>query len=200
MRLFRCICALVFFVVAFPHCAVPLADEYKTTADFKKTEIHNIAILPTVAETTDVRGEAIVREIIEEKLPDRGYSSPKRQAIDEILHKRFGITQPGQINAAKPAALCEATGSDALLYSTIEDWNTIITGAYNKTVVRLTVRLFACSIGREVWRATDEEEESSIDVLPHKMATNALRVGQASYHLLSEEVVYNCLDSLPDRK
>ncbi len=181
-------------------CVVPMADEYWQTPDYDRYKIQTVTVLPVRTEAIDIRGQGIVRGMVYEKLPERGYASTGAAHVDQVLVEKFGITDPGQIHAATPEELCQAFESDALLYGNILDWRTLTLGVHNKALVKVRFSLWSCRENREVWWAEDEEDESTVDINPASAAANTLATLQASYHLLAEEVVYNCMDSLPASK
>jgi len=179
-------------------CVVPLADKYWTAPEYDDQAIRTLAVLPPKADTTDIRGEPIVREMIYERIGDRGYKTAAPDEIDTVLKEKFGITEPGMIGAATQQELCAAFAADGLLYGTILKWGVTVTGAYNKAEVEARFSVWSCKAEREIWWAQDYADRSTIDVNPASMVGNTLGAVQASYYQLSEEVVYNCMDSLPE--
>lgn len=108
-----------------------------------------LALLPFENESVDVDAPAYVRKKLAVDLEAWGYNLQPLSETDARL-RAIGISQGGQLRAAEPAALAQATGAERLLFGDIEEFRTVNVGVYARRQVRLALRLTDAS-GKVLW-------------------------------------------------
>ena len=111
-----------------------------------------VAVLPMSNQTTDLDGPPFIRQLIFNKLAERGYTVVPLAEIDAKLQSQ-GFTEGGQLGAAKPQDLGQWLGVDGLFYGTVVDFNYINLGYYWQRKVTVMGRLVSVPSGEKFWEA-----------------------------------------------
>lgn len=148
--------------------------------------IARVAVLPMNNKTNDMDGPNWVRIAFNQRVPSRYYTvalSPDQ--VDQILKDKLGITIGGQLDFTNPGAgapspqqVGEALGVDGLFYGTLDDFQNLITGFYNKKKVKASFKLVNAKTGQIVWEKEAEASQSDVqlslsgalDAAKHKLA------------------------------
>ena len=110
-----------------------------------------VAILPFGNETNDVSGPEIVRKLLADLIPKRGYEPLDSETVDKVLREKFGITDGGQLGSATPRKLAEALKVDGLLYGNLLTFTDLPLGYVRKRTVSANLKLYDGKSGELIW-------------------------------------------------
>ncbi len=108
------------------------------------------AILPFTDETTSIDGPPMLRTLIREALAASGYRLQTSEETDNILLSH-GMTQGGQLGAADQAEICKWLGVERLFYGDINEFGEVMTGIYNRRMIKGRVMLWDLKAGNFIW-------------------------------------------------
>lgn len=114
------------------------------------------AVLPFANETNDVTGPESLRNLLIEMLPSRGYVPLAKDAVDQTLLEKFGITDGGQLGSVSPQELGKNLQVDALFYGTLIQFVDFPFGFGRKRTVKANLKLVETKTGKLLW----EDEKS----------------------------------------
>lgn len=195
-------------VVAATGCIAPLPPPDPNNP------IARVAVLPMDNRTNDMDGPNWVRVAFHQLVPSRYYVTMPTEQVDQVLQEKLGVTIGGQLDftnagagAPTPQKVGEALGVDGLFYGTLEDFQNLITGFYNKKKVSATFKLVNAKTGQVVWEATKEASQQDVqlslsgalDAAKNKVAgaviNKALRVNPLQVQ--TDQVVYQLRREIP---
>lgn len=168
----------------------------------------SIALLPMSNLTNDMDGPEVVRQLMFEMLPSRGYSSVTLTQIDDLL-REIGITDGGQLRSKEPQELGEKLHVDALLYGELIEFGDINIGFYQNKVVEAKFILIDAATGEKLWederKVSKKEFALSMDAAKKKFARGLAKkaVGKMlNIHLKAEatECVRKVVSTLPPNR
>ncbi len=176
--------------------------------------IARVAVLPMDNRTNDMDGPNWVRVAFHQIVPSRYYLTMPTEQVDKVLQEKLGVTIGGQLDFTNPGAgapspqkVGEALGVDGLFYGTLEDFQNLITGFYNKKKVSANFKLVNAKTGQVVWEATKEASQQDVqlslsgalDAAKHKVAgavlNKALRANPLQVQ--TDQVVYQLRREIP---
>lgn len=159
------VAAAIAVVVAVTGCVAPLPPPNPGNP------IAKVAVLPMDNRTNDMDGPNWVRVAFNQIVPSRYYMTMPTDQVDAVLREKLGITIGGQLDftnpgvgAPTPQVVGEALGVDGLFYGTLEDFQNLITGFYNKKKVSATFKLVNAKTGEVVWQETKEASRSDVQI------------------------------------
>lgn len=114
--------------------------------------IRTLAVLPMLNQTNDVEGPEYVRVEFDKRLSHYFYVNKPLKDIDQILKDQMGITLGAQLDMATPQQLGELLNVDAVIYGTLMNFETQITGIYNVKKVRAKFKMVNTKTGETVWQ------------------------------------------------
>lgn len=117
----------------------------------------SVALLPMHNLTNDMDGPEMVRQLMFEHLPQKGYNSIPLTQIDELL-REIGISDGGQLRSKKPEELAEKLGVEALIYGDLLEFGELNIGFYQNKVVQASFKIVDASTGDVLWE--DEKKVS----------------------------------------
>lgn len=120
-----------------------LASDYKAPARY--------AVLPFTNLSNDVGAPEAVRKILYQGLAARGYMAPDMAVIDDILKKKFGITDGGQLGSASPKNLGDALSADGLFYGEVISFMDLPLGYVRKRTVKVNLKLIDAASEQLLW-------------------------------------------------
>jgi hypothetical protein len=164
-----------------------------------------VAVLPLDNQTNDLDGPEMVRQLMQQYLPQRGYDTIPLEEIDEKL-RSIGITDGGQLGAVKFDAVGTALGVDGLIYGQLIDFDEINIGVYSQKKVQAQFTLISAETGEKLWedvRAVttrdfalnaDDAKRAFARSIAEKAVTKMLKI-----HLKAEaeECVIRILSTIP---
>lgn len=113
--------------------------------------IRTIAVLPILNNTNDVDGPQFIRKQLAERLPQYHYQVQPVKDVDVVLRDQMGITLGSQLEMTNPQELGKVLESDAVIYGTLMDFNTKITGFQNLKEVRAKFKMVNTKTGATIW-------------------------------------------------
>ena len=133
--------------------------EKKGYTEIKSESIRSILVVPVVNNTVDVDAPDYFLSTVSVPLAEHGY-----YVFPVILVKRVmeedGLSDANLVHAADPTRLGELYGADAILYVTIENWETIYLVVHSETTVALSYVLRSGKTGEVLWRRHSKESYS----------------------------------------
>ncbi len=114
--------------------------------------IRTVAVLPMLNQTNDVEAPQYVRTEFDKKIPENFYANKPIKDIDQLLRDQMGITLGAQLDMTTPQKLGELLGVDGVIYGTLMDFGTQMTGVYNVRRVRAKFKLVNTKTGETVWQ------------------------------------------------
>jgi len=157
--------AFIVVVAATTGCIAPLPPPDPNNP------IAKVAVLPMNNKTNDMEGPNWVRAAFVQMVPSRYYMVVSSAAVDQTLKDQMGVTIGGQLDFTNPGAgaptpqkVGEVLGVDGLFYGTLEDFQNLITGFYNKRKVSATFKLVNAKTGQVVWEKTEEASQSDVQL------------------------------------
>ncbi|MBI4003905.1 MAG: DUF799 family lipoprotein [Candidatus Omnitrophica bacterium] len=97
-------------------------------------------------------GRTLFRKTFYHAFTTFGYEDLKLSDVDAQLASAFGPIESGAWRAARPQAVGEALGADALVYGEIERIMHFATPLYTETSLSATLRMVDARTGEELWR------------------------------------------------
>ncbi len=165
--------------------------------DYTSRTPRSIAVLPVLNETVSLKAPEVFRPILLNKLSMKGYETPALSFIDgRLLEKE--VREAGQINTLTPQELGKLLGVEALLYTTVTEFNTTYLLAYASMTVGARLELKDAKTGEKLWESDHQVKESKMG-LDSKSIGDALQfaAGQ-SYAPYCEKVVDASFTTLPN--
>jgi len=139
----------IWVILIFPNLSgCSLGPKY-VKEDFQPPS--QVAVLPFSNETNDVEGPEIVRKILIELLPARGYSPIDKEKVDQILLEDLGISEGGQLTALSPEELGKALKVDGLFYGNLITFVDLPLGFTRRRTVKANLKLYDANTGELLW-------------------------------------------------
>ncbi len=129
-------------------CAAPDQD-YSDLSDYYRTAPKTILVLPARNQSTDAEASWFYMATVGEPLVERGYYVMPVTLVSEIL-TREGV-DPGAAWDIDPARAYDYLGADAILYVTIEEWDTFYAVMASSVKVAIDYRLVDTRTGGVIW-------------------------------------------------
>jgi hypothetical protein len=118
----------------------------------------NVALLPTINQTNDVKGSIVFRNLLYKKLKKKKYAILQEiSSIDSTLNQA-GITDGGQLPRLDPAELFEMLRVDGLIYIELLICETTPLNIFESGKVKANFKLYTPS-ARLIWE--DEREQKA---------------------------------------
>ncbi|MFH1380514.1 MAG: GNA1162 family protein [bacterium] len=145
-----------------------------------------LALLPMNNQTNDLDGPEMVRKMMFESLPRRGYYSMPLEEIDELLREN-GITDGGQLKSMTHEKLGEILHVDGLIYGELLEFGDLNIGFYQRKTVEANFKMVDAATGTALWE--DERKVST-----KEFALNAEDAKKAFAMGLAKKAVGNILN------
>jgi len=186
---------LLGLVVSLSACAG--GPRYSVHPDYKSAAPRSVAVLPVLNETVNLRAPEVFRPILQNKVSLKGYESPPIAFIDgKLLEKE--IREAGEINSLSPQELGKLLGVDALLYTTVTEFNTTYLLAYASMTVAARFELMNTRTGERLWESDHQVKESKLVTDVKSLQEAAQFAILQSYTPYAQQVVNVSLGTLPD--
>ena len=135
-----------------------------------------LAVLPFDNQTTDIDAPIVTRVWFTQRMQAlKGYDTLPLGDIDASL-RGLGVTDGGQLRALPFKKVCDALGSEALVYGDVLEFGTKTTGFLNVRQVVARFEMLDCRTGEALWRAEGTGAKSTTAL----SASGALKAGLAS--------------------
>ena len=174
---------------AGPHHS--LAPEYSSRLP------RSVAVLPVLNESVNLKAPDVLRPIVLNKLSMKGYGTPALSSIDgRLLEKE--VREAGEVHSLTPQELGSLLGVDAVLYTTITEFNTTFLLAYASMTVGARFELKDSKTGERLWEAEHQVKDSKLG-LDSKSVGDAVQFAFAqSYAPYCQQVVDVSFTTLPN--
>ncbi len=166
-------------------------------SDYQSRTPRSVAVLPVLNETVNVKAPDLFRPIIQNQLSQKGYEIPAISTVDgKLLGKE--IREAGQINSLTPQEMGALLGTDALLYSTVTEFNTTYLVAYASMTVGARFWMVDAKSGEKLWESDHQVKESKLGLDSRSMQDALSFAAVQSYKPYAETVVGTSLATLPN--
>ena len=183
--------------VAVSLAACAGGPRYSVHPDYKSAALRSVAILPVLNETVNLKAPEVFRPILHNKVSLKGYESPPMAFVDEKLLEKE-IREAGQINTLTPQELGKLLGVDAVLYTTVTEFNTTYLLAYASMTVGARFELMSTKTGERLWDSDHQVKETRIATDTKSIQETTKFAFLQSYTPYAQQVVNVGLGTLPD--
>ncbi len=142
----RCLIPLAALAVA--GCMKP-ADP-KDYSTFRRSDPHSILIVPDINQSVYVNAPDYYLSTITRPLAERGYYVFPVHTVKRALEDD-GLSDADMVHRGDPKRLGQLFGADAILYVTVERWDSQYLVINTTTTVKLNYRLVDAKTGQELW-------------------------------------------------
>lgn len=141
-------------------CATdPTSLKKKDYTEIRSESVRSILVLPVVNNTVDVDAPDYFLSTVSVPLAERGYYVYPVNLVKRVMEEQ-GLADANLVHSADPTRLGELYGADAILYVTIENWETIYLVVHAETTVSFSYVLKSGRTGAELWRKRSTERYS----------------------------------------
>jgi len=140
--------AVLTAVCFFCGCATQKPPDYTMyRAHFPKS----VLVVPVINNSAEVNAEDYFLATVTQPLAERGYYVFPVNLSRNLLYES-GLSDPGLVHNAAPQKMGELFGTDAVLYITIEKWNTKYVLLTAQTTVSFTYTMKDTRSGETIWQ------------------------------------------------
>jgi len=136
------------------------STDYSKMAAYYDANPRVVVVLPAKNMTNEVDAPYLFQSTISKPLIDRGYYVLPPYVVADVL-TREGIGLEGESWQIEPQMLARYFGADAVLYVTIEEWDSHYYVLTSDVAVALRYRLVDAHSGNVLWETTSREEVNS---------------------------------------
>ena len=138
------------------------AVQYTLATDYNKKMPNSIVVLPVAGEANDADVRHLLRSLVQQRLIQTGYSPiPIEIADDKLLRK--GITRDDAYTRT-PKEIASALDVDAVLYTTVTEWDTTLFLSYVSLDTGVKLELYSGGTGEKLWEAEFDTEDSDMSM------------------------------------
>jgi len=170
---------------------------YSLVPDYRGRIPRSIAIMPVLNEAVNLRVGEEFRPLLHQKVALKGYEALALSTIDGRLLEK-GIREPGQVHSLTAQELGKLLGTDALLYTTVTEFNTAYLVAYSSITVGARFELRDSRSGEKLWESDHEVKERKLGVDKSSARDAASFAALRSYHPYIQQVINASFATLPD--
>ena len=163
-------CVLV--VVSTVGCSI----DYTDMEDYYRTAPKAVVVLPVHNESTEAEAGRFFLSTVAKPLAERGYYVLPVEVTTAILAQE-GIQNEGLAWQIEPSKLAEYFGADAVLYVTINEWDTSYVVIASSVTVAMHYRLVDCRSGNTIWERQARQTVSSDSYMSGEGGLAGLVVG-----------------------
>lgn len=153
--------ALFIMASVIAACAGPQVKK-EDYAEYPEGKPRSILIPPVVNNTVNVDAPRYFLSSIPIPVADHGYYIFPVNLVRGVMNEE-GLSDANMVHAADPTILGALFGADAILYITIDQWETQYLLVSSTTIVSFTYVLKSGRTGEELWRGSATMRESSED-------------------------------------
>lgn len=149
-------------------------------------------------------GRDLFRKTFYHAFTTLGYEDMKLSDVDERLTTAFGLLAHGAWRAARPQALGEALGVDAIIYGDIARIMHFSTPLYTETSLTATLRMVEARTGEELWRQQTKTADRGGAVIQKGQVVDFLQDQMRSFNpgikflRVSDMAVRHAIKGLPN--
>lgn len=123
-------------------------------ADYTQYRAHfpkSILVVPVINNSTVVNADDCFLATVTEPLAERGYYVFPVNLARNLLYEA-GLSDPGLVHNAPPQKMRQLFGADAVLYITIDKWNTVYVVLSAQTTVSFKYVMKDAATGETIWQ------------------------------------------------
>ena len=171
--------------------------QHSLIPDYKSRTPRSVAVLPVLNETVSLKAPEVFRPILFNKVSMKGYETPALSFVDgRLLEKE--IREAGQINTLTPEEMGRLLGVDALLYTTVTEFNTTYLLAYASMTVGARFELKDAKTGEKLWESEHRVKESKMGLDPKSIGDALQFAAGQSYAPYCEKVINASFTTIPN--
>ncbi|MBI3398196.1 MAG: DUF799 family lipoprotein [Deltaproteobacteria bacterium] len=181
-----------FTAILFTGCGS--AVQYTLSPNYDTKTPYSIAVLPISGEVKDADARYLFRTMVQEKLVQIGYSPIPLEVVDDkLLRKGMGRYD---LNAKAPKELAEIVGADAVIYTTITEWDNTLFLSYASMKIGVKLELYDAPTGEKLWESEFNTKDSDMS-----FETDVMELGIVkAYEPVIQRVVDTVFSTIPAHK
>jgi hypothetical protein len=137
--------------VALSACATPAPSADYTT--FRQASPKSILVVPALNNTVSVDAADVFHSTVSRPFAERGYYVFPAHMVKSLL-EQDGLSDAALVHSADPKRLGRLFGCDAVLYITIDKWESQYVLISTSTNVAFQYKLKSCVTGADLWDTT----------------------------------------------
>jgi len=192
MRLLKLNIICVLTVLAVYGCTSIF--RHQAAPNVSKVITNRIAVMPVKNHKADAKAGQILREKIISELFFKGYPRIASSVIDEKLSSIYGKSMNFKQGDATLSAVGEQLGADALLYCTLNQFETSYRLVYAPTTVSISLELKSLKTGATLWKNTYEAVKRCYGITKKQLELETVQI----YELALQEALEKAMETLPD--
>lgn len=142
--------------------------EKKDYAQFRAEDPQSILVVPVVNNTVNIDAPDYFLSTVSFPIAERGYYVFPINLVKSVMEDE-GLSDANMVHAADPTRLGELYGADAILYISINHWETTYAVLVSTTTVSFEYVLKSGKTGEELW-----QESSTINYTPQDNSNSGL--------------------------
>ena len=137
----------------------PESLKKKGYTEIQSESIRSILVVPVVNNTVDVDAPDYFLSTVSVPLAEHGFYVFPINLVKRVMEEE-GLADANLVHSADPIRLGELYGADAILYITIENWETVYLVVHAETTVSLNYVLKSGKTGEVLWRRRSSVSDS----------------------------------------
>ncbi len=163
---------------------------YTISDDYRSVPPRTVVVLPVGGTVEDANVKRLFRLMTFERLKSMNYAVFDLEEVDE-KYLRLGS---GRFKEMSPAEVSKLFGADAVLYTTITEWEEKLLVTYASLEIEADFELFSRK-GKRLWEATYSTKESDIKMDKTTIEVTVIKV----YEPRIQRIVDAAFSTLPFR-
>lgn len=199
--------ALLLGVSLLPGCATapataPITNQEVFTGIYSEKP-NSILVLPAINHSTAADAPLYYIASIAQPLTEQGYYVLPVPVTNALL-QQAGISDGAQLLAVPPQRFGQMFGADAILFVTIDSWDTSYYVLGGNVTVALTFKLVSTRSSETLWQfrkaVTIDTSGNSNNGLIGALVETAIKTAQQDYFPIAQQVNYGSVGVLPHGK
>ncbi|SMF47675.1 hypothetical protein SAMN02745866_03071 [Alteromonadaceae bacterium Bs31] len=169
LKIFRYAVSLTLIVV-LSACETSTQHKNPYQDSFDAAGIRSILVVPGVNRSVNIYAPGTMLSVLPTVLADEGYYVFPVNTVKFVLEHE-GLYEAADVHSMQTSKLASMFGANAVLYVTVEQWDTQYVVIDSTTGIELKFKLVTSS-GEEIWNATKRVDKSSNE--NNNMETNSV--------------------------
>lgn len=181
---------VVFFLII--GCA-STAPPTLSTQELKDRGVKTVAVMPVDNKTKDDLAAQAVRKELYEALYFKGYAKVPLDVVDDKVAGLYKESMDAGNGRVSPKVLGDLLAVDAVMYCTLQEWDTSLFYLYGSTSVAMVLEMRCAATGETLWSASEEVTVRNYDITRKRL----LEKSYQCYEPASRELVARIMTTLP---
>jgi hypothetical protein len=138
----------------------PIPLKKKDYTEIRSESVRSILVVPVINNTVDVDAPDYFLSTVSVPLAEHGYYVFPVNLVKRVMEEE-GLADANLVHSADPTRLGELYGADAILYITIENWETTYLVVAAETTVSFNYVLKSGRTGEVLWQEQSTESYSA---------------------------------------